>query len=422
MDIIVIGAGAAGLSAARRLHDAGQNVVILEATDRIGGRVHTDRTLCDIPIEFGAEFIHGSEVPTWEWVEKLGLSTLSWRKTDDSMIRLLDGAWLTMTQARQIDPDFNQTRTWDLPDEAVLDSDETWEGYLRRMGFTADQLRYVQRTFANAVGEPTETIGAAAMLERIHFRGDGSGDFRIVEGYDRFINALAADLDIRLHQPVTQIRWASGVEIETDEDTFSADYAIVAVPLGILQSNTIGFKPELPTEKQMSLRQLKMGAALKMIYVFDAPIIEDDIMAIYSNGLPPMWWSPSYGHHSDKSVWTAFATGDYARQLLALGEAAALERGFDTLRMELNRPDLQAVNMHLVDWVNAPYTRGGYSVGLAGGRYARSCLAAPTAPLFWAGEATAPNTQAATVHGAYLSGLRAAYEILSLNHIEHGTN
>ncbi len=413
MDIIVIGAGAAGLSAARALQDAGENVVVLEATDRIGGRIYTDRSICDIPIELGAEFIHGSEVATWEWVKRLGLNTVAWRKTDDSMVRLADGSWQTMSEARQKNADFDQTRTWELPYQAVLEDDEDWGTYLKRCGFTDEQMRYVERTFANAVGDAMRYIGAKAILKRIQFTGDGAGDFRILEGYDRFIEALGSGLDVRLNTPVQAISWDSGVVVETENERFEAYNAVVAVPLGVLQQEKIKFSPELPSDKRKSLKQLKMGAALKMVYVFEEAIIDANVMAIYSDGIPPMWWSPSFGHDVDYCVWTAFATGDYARQLLEMGNDKALQVGLDSLRQEIGQPDLMPTKMFLMDWVNAPYTGGGYSVAMPDGEMARGCLAEPTPPLFWAGEATAHNTQAATVHGAYLSGIRAAQEILT---------
>jgi monoamine oxidase len=127
-----------------------------------------------------------------------------------------------------------------------------------------------------------------------------------------------------------------------------------------------------------------------------------------------MWWSPSFGHASSEQVVTAFATGDWARHLLVSGDSGALERGLDTLRRELNRPDLHPLDCHLMNWPADPFALGGYSVATPGHAGARADLATPLANrLFWAGEATAPNAWAATVHGAYASGRRAAAEILA---------
>ena len=172
MSTLVIGAGVAGLAAARSLRQAGEEVVVLEAKDCIGGRTHTSYDFADVPVELGAEFIHGDRAATWELIRELNLETLHWRKTDDSLVRLEDGAWLTMAAAKSRYPDFNQTRTWALPDEEPLPF-ECWHDYLTRIGFSHAQLRYVARSFANAVGESARLLSAGAMLELLRDKGKG---------------------------------------------------------------------------------------------------------------------------------------------------------------------------------------------------------------------------------------------------------
>jgi monoamine oxidase len=152
-----------------------------------------------------------------------------------------------------------------------------------------------------------------------------------------------------------------------------------------------------------------------MIYCFGEAIVPDDVMAIYSAQNPPMWWSPSKGRDVGFQVWTAFATGNWARELLALGEDGALQMGLTTLRAELSQPNLNPSAMKLVNWRDDPFAGGGYSAALPGGSHARGELAKPLADrLFFAGEATAANLHSATVHGAFMSGQRAAREVLAL--------
>ena len=138
MKVIVIGAGIAGLSAAYHLKGAGIEATVLEARDRVGGRVWTNRDFADIPVEFGAELIHGRspEVNTWAWVERLGLRTWHWNKLDDSMIRTEEGDWLTMGEARAASPELDVTRTWELGDAPKPRDDEDLGRYLRRIGFS----------------------------------------------------------------------------------------------------------------------------------------------------------------------------------------------------------------------------------------------------------------------------------------------
>jgi len=416
MKVLVIGAGIAGLSAAYHLQQAGIEATVLEARDRIGGRVWTSRDFADIPVEFGAELIHGRspEVNTWEWVEKLGLKTWHWNKIDDSMIRSEEGGWLTMGEARAASAELDLTRSWDLGDAPEPRDDEDLGSYLRRIGFSERQMRYVQRSFANAEGENMECLNAAA---HAHLFKDSDGeddhsDYRILDGYDSYYERLADGLDIQLNCVVQSIDWSDGVRVMTgDGRAFAADAAVVTLPLGLLQADRLRFDPPLPRHKREALAGLKMGPVMKLVYLFDEPLLDPSIGAIYARGNPPMWWSPSLGRDGGATVWTAFFSGDYARELLALGEEAAIQRGLETLRAEIGQPKLRYRKARWVNWPEDPFALGGYSVCLPGQYDAREKLACPTPPLYWAGEASAPHHLTAMVHGAYYTGQRAAREI-----------
>jgi len=422
---LVLGAGVAGLAAARALAAAGEDVLVLEARDRLGGRVHTDRGFAGVPVELGAEFIHGRQAATWALIRDLGLETVAWDKQDDSLVRLEDGAWLTMREAQARYPDFALTRSWAIPEVDALPGEDL-RSYLLRVGFDARQLRYVKRSYANACGEAMRFLNAKAVLEHLRDEGE-SGDYRLLSGYDALVHALAEGLSVHLDDPVTEVCWeegtGGGVRVSTlAGETFEADAAVVTLPLGVLQAGTIRFSPALPAAKASALMGLRMGTVIKLIYRFAEPLFGPQIMALYSRLNPPMWWSPSFGHtghgagHGEgghEQVWTAFVSGDWADDLLSLGEAGALAAGLASLRRELGRPGLTPTAMRLVNWPDDPYTRGGYSFVLPGHDGAREQFAAPTPPLYWAGEATAPEPCAATVHGALLSGRRAAAERLA---------
>ena len=297
MNVLVLGAGMAGLAAARALQDAGRRVSVLEAKPRLGGRVYTNRDFADVPVEFGAEFIHGEGAATWDLVRALGLGTVHWNKLDDSWVRLEDGAWLTMQEARAHYPDFDQTRSWQLPEVDALPS-EDWGSYLRRIGFDHQQLRYVERSFANACGEAVRFLSAAAVLAGLRAEGEGGGDYRILGGYDALVGALAEGLTVYGDDPVNELMWgAGGVRALTlGGEIYEADAAVVTVPLGVLQADTIRFAPTLPEGKRAALLGLRMGPVIKLVYSFDKAPIDPGVMAVYSRLNPPMWWSPSYGY------------------------------------------------------------------------------------------------------------------------------
>ena len=426
MKVLVIGAGIAGLSAAWHLTQAGIDATVLEARDRIGGRVWTSRDFADIPVEFGAELIHGrgAEINTWQWIRKLNLRTWHWNKLDDSMIRTEEGDWLSMGEARAQSAELDVTRSWELGDVDKPRDDEDLGSYLRRIGFSDAQLRYVQRSFANAEGDSMRNLNAAAHLQALTPpdssrgpRGVEEGDYsdhRILDGYDAYYSQLAAGLDVRLETVISQIDWSDGVQARADSgEVYAADAAVITLPLGVLQAGRVQFAPRLPKHKLEALARLRMGPVIKLVYQFDAHILDPQIGAIYSAGSPPMWWSPSLGREGGTVVWTAFATGDYARELLDLGEEGALVQGLATLRAEIGQRDLQATQARWVAWPLDEFALGGYSVCLPGGYDARDKLARATPPLYWAGEASAPHRMAATVHGAYFSGQRAANEIIT---------
>lgn len=421
MSTLVIGAGTAGLAAARDLIDMGEKVLVLEARDRIGGRVETNRTLTDFPVEFGAEFIHGKLAPTWELVRALALRTLHWPKQHESLVRLADGSLQTMADACAQRPEFAITRTWELP-VVPANPDESLAGYLRRIGFTDEQMSYVRRSFANASGEIPEKISAVSALEEMHDTEAGEGDYRILDGQEQMINALATRVDIRLNTVVTDIVWKPGhVAVHTASgEVFEADCAVITLPVGVLKSGNIRFSPALPAEKLDALAALQMGPVIKLIFYFTEPVFPEGTLAFYSAHNPPMWWTPNAGQSGTGYVISALASGDWARELLAKGEQDALGAALETLRLELNRPDIQPVKMHLVNWPADPFALGGYSVVAPGAPGARAQLAQPVeSTLFWAGEATARNAWGASVHGAYVSGRRAAREILDRLEAHH---
>jgi monoamine oxidase len=328
---------------------------------------------------------------------------------------MADGSLHRMQDAR-LDTDFDITRAWNLEDVPAL-PDEDWGSYLRRIGFTDAQLDYVRRSFANAVGDSMQYTSAEAILAELRDDSNGEGDFRILDGYSKVIEHLAEGLDIRLNTIVERIDWSGEqVRVQTNQGLFEADQVVITLPIGVLQSDKISFNPPLPAEKQDAITNIRMGPVIKLVYEFEQPITSDGIMAVFSSGNPPMWWSPSAGQDTDKTVWTAFVSGDGARNLLALGESGALEAGLDTLSRELGNPDLKVLKMHLVNWPADPFSLGGYSVATPGHAGARQILAQPTAnKLFWAGEATAERADTATVHGAHRSGQRVAAEILANN-------
>lgn len=408
--VLVVGAGAAGLAAARTLKENGIETRVLEARDRIGGRLWTNRDFADHPIEFGGEFVHGDEISTEPLIRSLGLASVPWKKTDDSMVRLKDGRFLTMTEARAQDAELDQVRSWRLPDIKPRPEGETFSAFLSRAGWNADQIHYVRRMFANAVGGDPDVIDAYQAMHDLE--AYAANDYRLLGGYDTLMNHLARGLDIRLNTIIDTIEWRShGVRIRSKSgESFAADAAVITLPVGVLKAGVVTFSPTLPVEKAAALEKIAMSAVSKIILRFDRPVFNREIGAIYSAGCPPMWWSPTMGRpHLKHTVWSAFFSGRWAEKLYDMGEEKAVAYALETFRAEIGDKTATPSATKFVMWRDDPLAFGGYSVSLPGGFPGRAVLSHPTPPLYWAGEGTAPTS---TAHGAYDSGVRAAQEIV----------
>lgn len=320
-----------------------------------------------------------------------------------------------MAEARTTHPDFELTRTWQLDPSIQPEVGESIDAYLRRIGFSDDQMAYTRRSWGNANGASLKQIDALAALQDMDVLptpgADPAGklDFRIVEGYGRLHEHLAQGLDIRLNTVVTTVHWdETPIRIETRTgETYTAERVLITLPLGVLQADRVTFDPPLPAEKRSAIDALAMGHGLKIAFTFDhAPA--EGVEALYTPHNPPMWWSP------DPKVWLCFCTGEWYADLIRDGEAAAIDRAFAVFKHELDQPALTYTSARLIDWTNDEFALGAYSSTPVGAVGARERLGAPVDDrLFWAGEAAAPQPYAGTVHGAYVTGLRAARELFA---------
>ena len=436
-EVVVIGAGVAGLACAQTLCEAGVRVTILEARSRVGGRIWTVHpSLTGAPVELGAEFIHGLPREVWQIVERAGLQTHE-----------LTGNRWRLEQARLAPV----SGSWDLIDNIFRRIDES----------APDQS--FQEFLEHACGDlPRHTrIEAAAYVESFHacsasristhalarwFRSDleiqGHRGFRFPNGYQGLVAALVGAskpelVTVRLNTVVTEMAWNPGtVEAVTQSPDpqqqharIRAEAAVITLPLGVLQARlgtggAVRFRPEL-TEKADALQQLEMGAAIRLVLCFrrcfwtDPKLVQSPMPDMSFLSTPeelfPTWWSSV---SAGTAMLTGWCGGVRAEQLSGRGSAAIVERGLEALQhvfgvpLDTLRNLVQESFVH--DWQSDPYSRGAYSYALAGSGEAARRLAAPVQnTLFFAGEATDFSGHNGTVHGAIASGQRAAAELLS---------
>jgi len=416
-DVIIIGAGAAGLAAGRRLHDAGQSILILEARDRIGGRIWTDHTFANFPIEQGAELIHGESAVTHALLRAAGLHTLP-------APRKAFLQWGTPAPAQRIAELPHDLRTTidalraaynALPQQLEPNHDCSLATYLQGQGFDGAAIAMADVLFAQTCCAAIETLSCADLVREMTVDHAGLDEFRIGEGYGALLEHHSAGLPIRLNTPVHTIRWhAQGVEVSTPHDQFAARKCLITLPASLLQTEMITFDPPLSPAKQAAIAAFRMEPATKLLYRFKIPLWDESLVYLAHLGVTARWWTPGYGR-AGGAILCCYVTAERAAQLDALPEADALHLGLDEISQLLGRPDLSAacIGARRVAWAHEPYTRGGYAHLPPGAADARLVLAQPErAVLFFAGEATAYDTNPQTVHGAIESGWRAAAEIL----------
>lgn len=405
--VIVIGAGMAGLATAQRLQAAGAQVIVLEARERTGGRVHTDHALAEHPVELGAEYIHGDRVITWKLLAAAGI-----RKTAPAFEH--DRHFAVYTDGRLIRyPQMDELDGWALT-ERLENASRPPRADLSLADWLGGAIpTWVNHTIAPDLAADLDQHGMLGYLEAT-YDGDGEGDFRILDGYSRLVAWMAQGLDIRLNHPVTRIAYsAGGVTITTRDATFQADVAVVTLPLGVLKAGDLVFDPPLPDTKRDAISRLGAGIVNKIILKFDAPFWKDSLEAFVTELDTQMWWRPGWGRPNEAPILTALIGGRSGARLSAMTSDDAIQAGLADLSRMFRRDDLatRLAAGRFVNWGADPYSRMGYSYVPVGAAGLRSALAAPVGrSLYFAGEAT-NSTHPATVHGAILSGRRAADEI-----------
>ncbi len=415
-DVIVIGAGAAGLTAARDLTRGGLRVLLLEARDRLGGRILTHPTPMG-PIELGAEFVHGAVE------EILGVAAQ---------------AGLPLREIERSAPRPSKTRAAPREDfysaldallaEASGGEDESFQHLVDRVdldpALKARALGFVEGYHA---ADPAK-ISVQSLVDNTTADEQPGSDrqFRFPRGYDTLVTALFEQAvrercTVQLGAVVTAIAWrrkhvvvrtAAGVEL-------TAPHVIVTVPVSLLKAGAIDFSPRLP-DKEDAVRRIEMGAAARVSLQFEGDAwMGGDAFAdeFLMTGEPPfpVWW---VSHPAPWPVITGWAGGRRARALGALGEADRVTAALDALGaavgVDASRLRQEIRGGFSRDWEHDPFARGAYSYAGVGGRHAGTDLAAPVeGTLFFAGEATQSDGRNATVHGAIASGHRAAKQVMA---------
>lgn len=417
-EVLIIGAGAAGLAAWRELHQAGVAAKVLEARDRIGGRIWTIRSSGgDGAIELGAEFVHGRPPATFSRVGKL------------AMVEAEDRRFLSWGRMLGEMPDF-----WDIIEKIHAQIDPHREISYREFLHSAEGTPFekqVALSYAegfNAANASLLGVQAVRVAEDAARAIEGERNFRFAGGYDGFVRGLLGDLpqeQLLLQTMVRSLRWRRGhVEVvaETPHGPVRcrAERVILTIPLGVFlapehEPGAIAFQPPLAGKRE-AMRGLEAGRVVKIVMQFREVFWRMDAgFAMKLDAPIPTWWTQAPG---GQKVLTGWAGGPAAERLSALPHEQMLDRALNSIGaiFGVDESRLRALNtgIHYHDWEADPFARGAYSYPRVRGLEAARALAAPIeSTLFFAGEATDWEGRNGTVDGALASGERAAKEVLS---------
>ncbi len=431
-DVIVIGAGVAGLEAARRLADAGLRVLILEARDRIGGRIWTTHTPSGVPVELGAEFVHGRPRAVFDYIRSANLA-----------VREFSGPqWILSDGKLRCSEDFFAHIRSVLDKMSGSGPDQSFAGFLDSCESEDDAKLWGLEYVEGFQGAIAERISAHSLIRsrKAEREVEGSHSFRFVHGYESLLqamkNSLSADLvSIRLNTAVQVVRWARHevrikAEMAGETVEFTAPRAIVTLPLGVLQSlsdapGAVRFEPALE-DKASALLLLFMGQTIRVSLVFSDKWWEQvsaagcepgsgrDLGFVFSHqDWFPTWWT----RVTFAPILTGWAASRRGERLSGRSRMFIRDKALESLATIFGRPqsDLEAMlqSWHVHDWQSDPYSRGSYSYVGVDGEGAQAELAKSVDDtLFFAGEATNSEGHHGTVHGAIATGERAAREIL----------
>lgn len=438
-EIIVIGAGMAGIAAAKELSDAGYSVRVLEARDRIGGRTHTDSTL-GATVDLGASWIHGYiGNPMTLLAQKYGVSGRLTDFANDSGNAVLvfdaNGNEVDAVEYGEGLRAFGGALAqcagsvlYDAPGEGVRSMVDLYKHGLPNLG-ELTPTQQIGLYYASVIR--TQFSDAADLHELDWELGEEyvnlpGGDLLIYDGgYGKIVEGLAAKLDIQTGAVVERVAHdADGVRLQVrvgeNEEKMRADRVIVTVPLGVLKSGAIQFDSGLPPEKLAAIGRVGFGNYEKFGLRFPKQFWPNEaqrfnFLTEAESGVGSEQFTSwlNNAHYSGEPILVVYHSGSRAKAINKLSDDQLLDATMDALRTMFGADIPQPEATIRTGWESDPFARGSYSFQKVGGQEGdRLALAAPVGGrIFFAGEATHPHFFA-TVHGAYETGIRAAREVM----------
>lgn len=428
-DVIIAGAGACGLMAARELSRTGKRVLILEARNRPGGRIFTfSGSGFTFPVETGAEFIHGNAPVT---ISVLNEYKIPFTEAEGTFVQVRqgrkNGGEITGEQYHELEMRLNELKQ-DIPVKDFLEHFFPGEKYISLCEFVSGFMS----------GYEAADISRASVFS---FREDWlemgeMSQYRVKGGYGKMISALAEECirlgcELRLSTTVKAINWKKGEVMDDEKNIFDGKKILVTVPLGVLTADSylkdaIVFNPPVP-DKIETASKLGYGDVIKIILQFTDAFWSSrtaekatgkklsDLGFIFSDAEIPTWWTQ---YPAGSRVLTGWLAGSNAKKFIALDNQKILEAALQSLafifRIREEEIKQKLVASEIFNWSKEPFTRGAYNYATPGALQFKKIISEPMEnTLYFAGEGLYTGKETGTVEAALASGLEVAKRILA---------
>ncbi|MFY7900096.1 MAG: flavin monoamine oxidase family protein [Chitinophagaceae bacterium] len=413
--VIIIGAGISGLAAAKKLKQNGFTVIVLEAQEKVGGRLRTDRSI-GVAFDEGASWIHGPNGnPITSLSVQSGVNTFL---TNDDLVVVYDtnGSAYSDAVVTNSETEFN------LAVEAIQNAGnltQSFETIFNSLYPTQANNRlwkYMLSSFLEF-----NTGGDISKLSSKYYYDDdefGGKDVIVTNGFDKVTDYLAQGIDIRLNTRVTAIDYNNQkIKVTTSVGVIEGDYSILSVPLGVLKNNVISFNPLIPIDKSAAIAKTNMGNVNKFLFVWNTPFWNTNLQYIgYTpNTKGKFNYFLNVKKFTNENALMTFAFGDYATVTESMTDSDIINEVMQHLKSVYGNSIPNPNNMLRTKWGQNINSFGAYSYATNGTTSNDfDTLAKPiNNKLFFAGEHTS-KAYRGTVHGAYLSGIREANNIIQL--------
>lgn len=413
--VLVIGAGISGLAAAKKLTDNGFSVKVLEAQDKVGGRLRSNRSL-GIAFDEGASWIHGVDGnPITTLAQQAGMTTFEtvddqadanydiggilrnadvYQNAEDELYDILETMMTKGSENRSFEEVFNQL----YPEKA---NDRLW--------------RFLLSSYVTFDTGDLDKLSSLLYNEGEEF---GGAEKIVTNGYDTIATFIANGLDIQLNQRVTKVDYSgSKVVVTHNGATSEADYAIVTVPLGVLKSGKFEFAPLLPATKQLAIEKIGMNCVNKFLLTWDKAFWDDSQYITYTPEAKDKfnYFVNVKKFHPTVNALMTFAYAEYARKTESMADQEIIQEIMGHLRDIYGNDLPNPTHLLRTKWQGNENACGSYSYTKVGTKmsYFDDLAEEINDKLFFAGEHTEAN-YFSTVHGAYISGIREADKIIDL--------